>query len=71
MQNQQEALTWGVRLVIYSYIEDKHFIREVLPLSKRERKYLEGSNICGGRKCKVTIDAKEMDIVLKRRIQIP
>ena len=71
MQRQQEALTWGVRLIVYSYIEDKPFFRKILPLSKRERKYLLGSSICGGRKCKITIDAKESDVVLKRRIQIP
>ena len=57
--------------MIYSYIDDKHFFHEILSLSKRERKNLAGSSICGGRKCMITIDAKETDDTLSQKVRIP
>ena len=46
---KREALTWGTRLIVYTYVDTNALLTVLANLSKKERKHIADSYIVGNR----------------------
>ena len=70
----KESITWGSRLIVYSYLKTEELLRKVTKLSNRERGFLLNSHIAGNRlisfKLEGSAKLQEIGMLNKKSVEL-